>query len=168
MSIAVPLTGAGVSETTADAGVWRVALRRTGNALVAFLLTAAVLIGLWYLFLRVTGVGSYVGKTPTDVWDYLNHPEQGATRRAELWSATGTTMWQAGLGYLVGTAVAVAVAVVFVLSRAVERAVMPIALALRSVPIVAMIPLLAYLFGRICSARWSSSRSSCGSPRSCS
>lgn len=146
MSLTVD-AGAGV-DPIAELAVWRVALRRSGNALVAFLLTAAVLVGLWYLFLKLTGVGSYVGKTPTDVWGYLSHAEQGATRRSELVAATRTTMWQAGLGYLVGTAVAVAVAVVFVLSRAVERAVMPIALALRSVPIVAMIPLLAYLFGR--------------------
>jgi ABC-type nitrate/sulfonate/bicarbonate transport system permease component len=148
MTLALPMKGtAGVAEVAAPA-VWRVALKRTGNALVTFALTAAVLIALWYLFLRVTGVGSYVGKSPTDVWSYLMDAEQGGERRSELWSATSTTMWQAGLGYLVGTLVAVAVSIVFVLSRAVERAVMPIALALRSVPIVAMIPLLAYLFGR--------------------
>lgn len=147
MTIAMPLSGAG-AEGASGPSVARVALRRTGNALVAFALTAAVLVGLWYLFLRVTGVGSYVGKTPTDVWDYLTAEGTGAERRAELWSATGTTMWQAMLGYVVGTVLAVAVSIVFVLSRSVERAVMPIALALRSVPIVAMIPLLAYLFGR--------------------
>jgi ABC-type nitrate/sulfonate/bicarbonate transport system permease component len=42
----------------------------------------------------------------------------------------------------------VVVAIAFTLSRPLERAVMPIALALRSVPIVAMVPLLAYVFGR--------------------
>lgn len=142
------MTAALGPDPTSNPAVWVVAARRTASALVAFVLTAAVLVGLWYVFLKVTDVGSYVGKTPTDVWKFLRHPEQGAARRAELWSATSTTMWQAGLGYVIGTIAAVAVAIVFVLSRAVEQAVMPIALALRSVPIVAMIPLLAYLFGR--------------------
>lgn len=151
MSATPPFTtteeGRPVSDDSAPA-VWRIALIRSANALLAFVLTAAVLVGLWYLFLKVADVGSYVGKTPTDVWDYLTEPTRGAERRSEIWSATGETMWQAGLGYLIGTALAVAVSVVFVLSKAVERAVMPIALALRSIPIVAMIPLLAYLFGR--------------------
>jgi ABC-type nitrate/sulfonate/bicarbonate transport system permease component len=55
---------------------------------------------------------------------------------------------EAGAGFLTGLGVALAVAVAFTLSRPFERAVLPIALALRSVPIVAMVPLLAYVFGR--------------------
>jgi len=69
-------------------------------------------------------------------------------RRTELLDAFWFTAKESTLGYLVGTVVAMAVASLFVLSSALERAVMPIALALRSVPIVALIPLLAYIFGR--------------------
>jgi ABC-type nitrate/sulfonate/bicarbonate transport system permease component len=137
-----------VLDTTSSPALWKVAGRRIGSAVATFGMTAALLVGLWYLFLKATGVGSYVGKTPTDVWDYLTKPGQGAERRQELVDATWTTVKQASLGYVAGTLTAVLVAIVFVLSRTVERAVMPIALALRSVPIVAMIPLLAFLFGR--------------------
>jgi ABC-type nitrate/sulfonate/bicarbonate transport system permease component len=122
--------------------------RTIGNPLVTFVATTIFLLALWVLFLRIIDVGSYVGKGPLDVWRYLFDDDQSAQRRSELWSNTQVTMRQAFLGYVAGTAFAVAVAVMFVLSRSIERAFMPIALALRSVPIVAMIPFLSYMFGR--------------------
>ncbi len=118
------------------------------RSLGTFVLVGALLLGLWVGFLEVFDVNSYVGKTPTQVWDWVTDPVAGAERRDELWEATKETLVEAGLGFLTGLTAAVVVAVAFVLSRSLERAVMPIALALRSVPIVAMVPLLAYIFGR--------------------
>lgn len=126
--------------------------RRVGLVVVrsigTFVLVGALLLGLWVGFLEVLDVNPYVGKTPTQVWDWVTDPVQGAERRSELAAATGETLVESGLGFLTGLAAAVVVAVAFTLSRPLERAVMPIALALRSVPIVAMVPLLAYVFGR--------------------
>jgi ABC-type nitrate/sulfonate/bicarbonate transport system permease component len=113
-----------------------------------FVLVGALLLGLWVGFLEVLDVNPYVGKTPTQVWEWVTDPALGAERRSELAEATGETLLEAGLGFLTGLAAAVVVAIAFTLSRPLERAVMPIALALRSVPIVAMVPLLAYIFGR--------------------
>src|SRR5690606_31985799 len=81
-------------------------------------------------------------------WEWVTDPAEGADRRAELGDATRETLVEAGLGFAVGLAAAVVVAVTFTLWRPLERAVMPVALALRSVPIVAMVPLLAFVFGR--------------------
>ena len=103
---------------------------------------------LWIGFLWFFDVNSFFGKSPSQVWEWLQDPDAGAERRAELLDAFWFTAKESTLGYLVGTLVAVAVASLFVLSSALERAVMPIALALRSVPIVALVPLLAYIFGR--------------------
>lgn len=103
---------------------------------------------LWIGFLWFFDVDSFFGKSPSQVWEWLQDPDAGAERRAELLDAFWFTAKESTLGYLVGTLVAVAVASLFVLSSALERAVMPIALALRSVPIVALVPLLAYIFGR--------------------
>jgi ABC-type nitrate/sulfonate/bicarbonate transport system permease component len=133
---------------TSPAGTGGTLSKRLATTMLTFAITTGLLLVLWLLFLKIANVGSYVGKSPSAVWDYLFHAEKGAERRSELWDNTTTTMGQAFLGYIAGTAVAVFVAVMFVLSRAIERAVMPIALALRSVPIVAMIPFLAYVFGR--------------------
>jgi ABC-type nitrate/sulfonate/bicarbonate transport system permease component len=103
---------------------------------------------LWIGFLWFFDVDSFFGKSPSQVWEWLQDPDAGAERRAELLDAFWFTAKESTLGYLVGTLIAVAVASLFVLSSALERAVMPIALALRSVPIVALVPLLAYIFGR--------------------
>jgi ABC-type nitrate/sulfonate/bicarbonate transport system permease component len=119
-------------------------LRSFGTAVLVSLL----LLGLWIGFLEVFDVNAYVGKTPSQVWDWATDASEGAARRAELWEATRETLVEAGLGFLCGLGAAVAVAVGFTLWRPLERAVMPVALALRSVPIVAMVPLLAYVFGR--------------------
>lgn len=108
----------------------------------------ALLYVLWIGFLSFFDVDSFFGKSPSQVWEWLQDPESGAERRTELLDAFWFTAKESTLGYLVGTLVAIAVASLFVLSNALERAVMPIALALRSVPIVALIPLLAYIFGR--------------------
>jgi len=129
-----------------DAG--RRVLRSVLGSILTFVALAALLLGLWVAFLAVLDIDGYFGKSPSEVWRWLTDADQGAARRRELAGATRVTMVDAAQGFLVGTAAAVVVAMSFVLSRAVERALLPIALALRSVPIVAMIPLLAYVFGR--------------------
>lgn len=118
------------------------------RAIGTAVLVTGLLLGLWIGFLELFDVSAYVGKTPSQVWDWATDAAQGAERRAELWDATRETLVESGLGFLTGLAAAVVVAVAFTLSRPLERAVMPVALALRSVPIVAMVPLLAYIFGR--------------------
>jgi ABC-type nitrate/sulfonate/bicarbonate transport system permease component len=60
----------------------------------------------------------------------------------------GITLVDAGTGYLAGTAAAVAMAIVMAMLPAVEQAIMPSAIVLRSIPIVAMAPLIALVFGR--------------------
>ncbi len=143
------MTGAPGAPSTARHGGLAV---RLGLGVVrsvgTFVLVSAVLLGLWVGFLEVLDVNPYVGKTPTQVWEWFTDPAQGGERRSELAEATGETLVESGLGFLTGLAAAVVVAIAFTLSRPLERAVMPIALALRSVPIVAMVPLLAYVFGR--------------------
>ena len=65
-----------------------------------------------------------------------------------LLDALGRTVIDAAGGYLIGTLAATAVAIAVVLSRGIEQAVMPVAITLRSVPLVAMTPLIALIFGR--------------------
>ncbi len=153
VDVAVPVPAAAAAAPAAGASGrgprWsRLVAVSVLRSLGTFVLVGALLIGLWIGFLEVFDVNAYVGKTPAQVWDWATDPVDGAERRAELWDATRETLVESGLGFLTGVAAAVAVAIAFTLSRPFERAVMPIALALRSVPIVAMVPLLAYIFGR--------------------
>ena len=74
-------------------------------------------------------------------------PEAAANREV-LFDAAKQTFFDAGIGLVVGTFAAVMVSLVFVLRRGVETTVMPMAMVLRSVPLVAMTPLIALIFGR--------------------
>lgn len=133
---------------TAGPGILRVALRGAARSAITFVGVVAVLAVLWVGFLELLDVDPYVGKTPGEVWRWFSDPAMGAERRSELLNATWSTLIEAGAGFVTGLLAAVAVAIAFTLSRPVERTLMPIALALRSVPIVAMVPLFAYVFGR--------------------
>jgi ABC-type nitrate/sulfonate/bicarbonate transport system permease component len=106
----------------------------------------------------VFDVSTFVGKTPLDVWNYLfsSDPPKGVRpasltaeeARSEAFSALGTTLIDAGIGFVAGMVTATLIAVLFVLYQPFEFAFMPIAMLLRSVPLVAMAPVLLLMFGQ--------------------
>lgn len=118
------------------------------RAVITFVAVTGILLVLWVGFLDYFDVNAYVGKTPSAVWDWMTDADKGAERQGTLRDATVTTLTEAGYGFVTGIGAALVVAVAFTLSKALERTFLPIALALRSVPIVAMVPLFAYIFGR--------------------
>jgi ABC-type nitrate/sulfonate/bicarbonate transport system permease component len=71
-----------------------------------------------------------------------------AAHRSALFAQLRTTLGHAAIGYASGLLVAVAVAFFFALSRSMERSFMPLALVFRSVPLIAMTPLITLAFGR--------------------
>jgi sulfonate transport system permease protein len=114
----------------------------------SLIVSLAVIVGLWYGAIAASGLNRYIAKTPADVWTYLFAGDAAATRRGELLGQLAVTLRDAGIGYVSGSVAAVVVALAVVLSRAVQQTVLPMAIALRSVPLVAMTPLLALVFGR--------------------
>ena len=113
-----------------------------------FVASIALIVGVWSLALNWFALDSYFAKRTTDVWRYLFSVPAAAENRSEILSALGETLPDAALGYVVGTALAVVVALVMVLWRPFEQMVMPVALAVRSIPLIAMTPLIALVFGR--------------------
>jgi len=156
-----------------------VVLRRAGRSLLTIVVAVVVLGVLWTVLLRLFGVSSFVGKSPVDVWQYLfsDAPARGVrpaslsaeAARAASFGALGTTLVNAAIGFVSGMVLATAIAIGFVLWKPFELAFMPIAMLLRSVPLVAMAPLLLLVFGQgklgvaviagivCCSRRWSTS-----------
>lgn len=152
---AIDLTGAAealaVSRVAAPTqGRWTagsVALR-FGRGLLSAVVSISLVLGAWVLFLKVFHVQPFIGKGPTDVWHYLFTNPEASTNRHDILGETGTTLRDAFLGLTFGTVAAIACAVGFNLSRSAERTFMPIAMVLRSVPLVAMTPLIVLIFGR--------------------
>jgi ABC-type nitrate/sulfonate/bicarbonate transport system permease component len=119
-------------------------LKGTFTAAVSFI----VVLGAWQLFLKVFHVNHFVGKGPMDVWRYLVTSSGAAANRHAVFSESLTTVRDAFIGLGVGTVAAIACAIAFNLSRPVERTLMPIAMVLRSVPLIAMTPLIVLMVGR--------------------
>jgi len=133
-------------------------LRRAGRSLLTVVVAVVVLGVLWTVLLALFDVSSFVGKSPSAVWQYLfaDAPARGVrpasltaeAARAASFGALGTTLVNAAIGFVSGMVIATAVAIGFVLWRPFEVAFMPIAMLLRSVPLVAMAPLLLLVFGQ--------------------
>jgi ABC-type nitrate/sulfonate/bicarbonate transport system permease component len=133
-----------------------VAAARLAANLGSVLVSVLVALALWIGFIKLYHVQPIIAKSPADVWRYLFtqrldtvHALRSASEnRHVLLSHLKTTMRDASLGYLAGIALALGVSCVFVMRRTLEQTFMPTALVLRSVPLIAMAPLLTLLFGR--------------------
>jgi sulfonate transport system permease protein len=111
------------------------------------LLVAVLAIGGWWLLLRLLDVNAFVARTPAQVWSYLTGAEAGAAR-GQLLQLLGTTLGHMLLGLVAGVLLGVLVASAFTLVPVVQRVLLPIALLVQSVPIVAFLPLALLVFGR--------------------
>jgi ABC-type nitrate/sulfonate/bicarbonate transport system permease component len=111
------------------------------------LLSVVVICGVWQLLVKGLDLDPFLTRGPLDVWRYLTDPANGAERTL-LWDASKITALDAVIGLVGGTAAAMLTAVAFALWRGVEQTLLPVAMALRAVPLVAMTPLIALIFGR--------------------
>lgn len=128
---------------------------RTGGAVVRLMrglalavLSIALLLAAWHLLIHGFKLNHFFAKDPADVYRFLFTGTHAASHRADLVDALIRTLNDALGGYLTGMFLAVLTAILVVLSTAVERMLMPVAIIFRSVPLVALTPLIALLFGR--------------------
>jgi ABC-type nitrate/sulfonate/bicarbonate transport system permease component len=121
---------------------------RLGRGLLSTVVSLAVVLAAWWLFLELFHVQRFIGKGPVDVWRYLVNGSKASVHRKAVLHESATTLRDASLGLVCGTLVAVIAAGLFTIWRPLERTVMPIAMVLRSVPLVAMTPLIVLVFGR--------------------
>ncbi len=116
--------------------------------IAGMIVALGALIVVWIAFLRLFDVNDFVGISPQRVFEYLFQDEDAAEHRSAVISGLGRTLLDAMSGLVIGGVASNVVACIFVLNRSLERALMPIAVALQTVPIVAFVPLLALIFGR--------------------
>ncbi len=126
----------------------RQVLRALGWSTLTFVLTLVAVTGLWVGILAVMNVSPMIAKGPVDVWNYLFTVPAAAQNRATLLGNLAVTLGHAGIGFIAGLLVALLAALAFQLNKGIEHALMPIAMLLRSVPLVAMAPVIILIFGR--------------------
>ncbi|MFJ2667996.1 ABC transporter permease [Nocardia fluminea] len=124
-------------------------VRRIGRFLLPLATSLVLLLVIWTLFLRLfPQIGPRVGKTPSDVWAYLVTSAGAPTARQAIFDDLVITLGDAASGFVAGMLGAIGVAALFVLYSAVRQTFMPVAMLLRSVPLVALSPIVVLIFGR--------------------
>lgn len=123
-------------------------LIRTMRSVFSMLLSLGGALLVWIMVLKVLNLNPYFAKSPADVYNLLFVGSGASAQRSVLWSGLLVTLRDAALGFICGTAAAIVVAFGVVLRRGFAQTFMPVAIALRSVPLVAMTPLLTLVFGQ--------------------
>jgi sulfonate transport system permease protein len=146
------IAGADV-EAPLDAGMVRTRTHRSRPRALAFgavkvLGSVVVVLVGWEVLIKTSGLDSFFVKSPSDVWHYLFSGSAAGQNRHVLLNNLAHTATDAGIGWLAGTITAVLAAFALVLFPSIGAAVMPFVIVLRSVPLIAMCPLLGLVFGR--------------------
>ncbi len=82
------------------------------------------------------------------MWNSLFGEEDSAELRTEVAALLRQTLTDAGIGFTAGLFTAILLAAVVVRYRLLEGVVMPVALVLQTVPLIALAPILILLVGR--------------------
>ncbi|WP_255561811.1 ABC transporter permease [Pseudohoeflea coraliihabitans] len=116
--------------------------RRTRSVAIAIpVMTAAALIALWQIGVKLFDVPTYIAPAPSDIAYTL--VDKFPILLMNFWP----TFYESVLGFFVGNIAAILIAVAFVHSRMVERAFFPIAVFINTIPILAIAPILVLIFG---------------------
>ncbi|MCD9196849.1 ABC transporter permease [Aeromicrobium wangtongii] len=118
-----------------------------GRPLVNFVFVIAASLGAWYALVTLTGVSELTTRLPQDVVGYLFTDEDAGQNRSEVLAALGQTILDAGIGFVAGLTAATLLATAMVMFGGVEAATMPMVMVLRTVPLVALAPVITLLFG---------------------
>ncbi len=128
-------------ERTADPPIGRA---RKRPSLRRSMLPIGVIVGLiavWQLVSVVFGIPTYIIPSPVEVWSSLT------SNWTMLLQNTWPTAVESVLGFLLGNGVAILLAVLFVHWKTAEQALMPVAVFVRTIPIVAVAPVLVIMLG---------------------
>ena len=114
-----------------------------GHARTAFwvILGFAVTVAAWQAIITINDVPEYVVPPPSGVWESLNSDFD------TLWSNTKPTAIESVGGFLIGSLGAILLAIVFVHSRIMQRMFLPIVIVIRTIPVVAIAPVLVLMLG---------------------
>ena len=105
---------------------------------------AALVLAIWQVSMDAFDLNRFFAKRPGDVWTFLTDVQN----RNTLLAALSETLSFALPGYLAGLGLGAGLAALLVMWPPLARATMPIAVALRAVPIITTAPLLVLAFGR--------------------
>ncbi|WP_424929370.1 ABC transporter permease [Amaricoccus tamworthensis] len=127
------------SETSG--GGWR-------RTVVQLVFVSLMVLIAWWGFLKVLGLNPFFAKGPLDVIQAVTTASDAATNRDTLLTALAETSVYLVPGYIAGLTVGAMLAMLVVMVPMIAGTALPVAIALRSVPIITTAPLIVLLLGR--------------------
>jgi NitT/TauT family transport system permease protein len=124
-----------------DRRIPQVRRSRSARRTVVAALGILAVLAYWELHIRVFNVPVYLVPPPSLV------AETFVDEWPTLQRNVGATMIEAAGGFLIGNGIAILLAILFVHNKTMERTLFPIAVAVRTVPIIAIAPILVLLLG---------------------
>jgi ABC-type nitrate/sulfonate/bicarbonate transport system permease component len=121
--------------------------RAVGKSVLIALATFVIVIAIWLAVISFFGISPFVVKGPLDVWQFLVTDEDAGENRAVLGANLAVTLRHSVTAFVVGLVVAILGAILFRVSKGAESALMPVAMLLRSVPLIALAPVIILIFG---------------------
>lgn len=130
----------------------RIILRRLARTVIALAGSSAFLLVAWQIAIHAVHVSPYIARSPADVWDYLFvNPRFGGTtaaaNRSHLLALLAVTARDASTGFGFGMVSPVVLAVAFALIPPAEAMFWPLAMVMRTVPLVGFAPVMYIIFG---------------------
>ena len=122
--------------------------RTLGKSLLTGIVTFVLVLLAWQGLLLLLNISPFIAKGPLDVWNWMFSVPAAAENRAVIGENLLVTLNDAFIGFVAGLVAATVLATIFTLSRGIESALMPLALLLRSVPLVALAPVIILIVGR--------------------
>jgi len=107
-----------------------------------------VVLMLWQGLMDALALNQFFAKRPGDLWRFLVTSTDAGAARTTLWSALTETLSLTLPGYLAGLFLGAGLAAILCLVPSLSTAILPIAITLRSVPIITTAPLLVLAMGR--------------------
>jgi sulfonate transport system permease protein len=118
------------------------------GGLVLLMVAVTLPFALWWVILRVSRISPIIAPGPLQTFNYLAIGPDSADARGALLSALGQTLPLAAAGLVCGVLAAFILAALTVVRPALAKALLPPAMLLQSMPLVALVPLVLLLFGR--------------------
>jgi NitT/TauT family transport system permease protein len=134
------------NKSTSPRSVWQFFRRQPEWILSPLLLVG--LLGIWHFATEVLNIPTYIIPPPQDVWDSL---VAGLLKwpldPGGFWYHIGITLWEAILGFLLGSVVGVLIGFAVTHWKLLGRVTYPYLVGFQSLPKVALAPLLIIWFG---------------------
>lgn len=111
------------------------------NKIIAKIMVIAILIGLWQMIVMLFNAPTYVFPAPLKVFDAL------VNQRQIIFASALVTITEAFLGFLLANSISVIIVLIIYLNKKFAGVIIPFAIVIKTMPIIAIAPLLTIWFG---------------------